>query len=386
MLLLSALFDRRGRLLCAPLRSSQSSSVSNTWTASATSMAPTTDKYPEYQSDLDVMGLKLDQRVFPKLKTVNSQYRKESLKRHPDKGGEKEDFQKLNKAFIRLSTFIAQLPNDDDEDDDENDQLKEFFRKFNDIKINIASHTIFLENKFTSQWEEVLTKNYGPPITKDSATIWSLFLQSKKVTVSLYKKPRSDGITKLLIQSPGYFIFTAHQLPILYKQVVELSNQILAIAGTPANYSASQTDLSASQSVLSASQTNLPVPQIADPALTNIINTGSPGWKSKNVKKISPAPLCSTPLKLNNVHTDLTKQNDENSFDVTDDEFVIKSAPEPNSEKLIDNLTPTDNLLKSVSKELEKEESFKTSKSSSESSLKSLKSPNNIFNGLSYLV
>ena len=106
-------------------------------------MVHTTEKYPEYQSDIDVMGLKLDQHAFPKLKTINSQYRKESLKRHPDKGGDKTDFQNLNKAFIRLSTFIAQLPNDDDHDD-ENVQLKEFFKKFNDIKINIASHTICL--------------------------------------------------------------------------------------------------------------------------------------------------------------------------------------------------------------------------------------------------
>ena len=172
-------------------------------------MAPTGQKYPVYQSDLKTLGLKMDLNSLPMLKNVNSQYRKESLKCHPDKNdGNKEVFQELNKAYIRLSTFIANN-GDDDDDDDENILLREFFKKFNDIKQNIASHTIFLENKYSDQWQEVLTKHYGPPSIKESAIIWALFLHTKKVTVSLYKQPRSDGCSKLLIQSSGYFLFTA---------------------------------------------------------------------------------------------------------------------------------------------------------------------------------
>ena len=280
-------------------------------------MAHTGQKYPEYQSDIQTLGLKIDLNSLPKLKHINSQYRQESRKCHPDKsGGSKEDFQNLNKAFIRLSTFIAKLPNDDDDDenkdDEENVRLREFFQKFNDIKQNIASHTIFLENKFSDQWEEVLTNHYKKPVTKDSAIIWSLLLESKKVTVTLYKQPRSDGCSKLLIQSPGYYIFTAHQLPVLYKEVLDLSKPNLAISGTPqSNLSVTNTtdpdikspspvkittDILIDPVIEEVADTNNATPKTKTVLLSELINTGSPGWK-RNSKSIR-SPEHSTPKHI----------------------------------------------------------------------------------------
>ena len=186
--------------------------------------------YKEYEHDIQILGLNNNNNKLPKLTEISAQYRKLSLKRHPDKGGKKEEFQELSQAFHRLSAFVAAHKEAifDPEDYEEN-ELRSFFCKYNVINENKGSTTILLENGRESQWESILTATYGSPTTTPTgkswkATIGSDQLPPKKVTITKWDRPKSDNATKLCVQGnyPHYYIFTALTLPKLYKKVIDL--------------------------------------------------------------------------------------------------------------------------------------------------------------------
>ena len=105
--------------------------------------------YSEFTEDLDL----LDKRSTPSLKQVNLQYRKIALVKHPDKGGEKESFQALSQSYLKLSTFLANLEDTEiDSNDTEENELKQFFQKYNVIIENTGSTTIMLENGRETEW------------------------------------------------------------------------------------------------------------------------------------------------------------------------------------------------------------------------------------------
>ena len=181
-------------------------------------------KYTELESDLSLLELDGNPETLPTLKILNSRFRKLALKFHPDKGGDTAMMQQLSQAFQRLSTYISENTNCDQADKDENSCLREFFQKFNNIQLNTQSTTIFLENKFTEAWNTILTGRYGSPVISNTGKIWSFsYGQFKKITVSIWSRPKSDGKTKLLVQGKGYLNFTYQHLPILYQKVTELS-------------------------------------------------------------------------------------------------------------------------------------------------------------------
>ena len=135
-------------------------------------------KYTEFYQDLSVLGFSTDQHDSanwkqPNLKVVNSHFRKMAFKLHPDKPtGDTESMKTLSEAFFRLSNYIRETTVIQDEGDEaENSRLKEFFNKFNDIQNNINSTTIFLENKYSSEWESILCASYGSPILSKTGKI-----------------------------------------------------------------------------------------------------------------------------------------------------------------------------------------------------------------------
>ena len=148
--------------------------------------------YEEYELDLQTLGLKTTR--LPKLKEITSQYRKLSLKVHPDKGGNKEAFQQLSEAFHRLSGFVATYKETHfDPEDIEENELRRCFRKYNVIHENNGSTTVLLENGREAEWESVLTASYGEPKLTPSGKYWkaqigsdNLPARSVTITKSLY--------------------------------------------------------------------------------------------------------------------------------------------------------------------------------------------------------
>ena len=184
--------------------------------------------YKQYEHDLQILGLTNEK--LPKLKEISAQYRKLSLKRHPDKGGLKEDFQKLTESFHRLSAFVASYKDQVfDPNDIEENELRNFFCKYNVINENKGSTTILLENGREAQWESVLIASYGAPTITPTGKAWKATigydqLPPRKVTITKWDRPKSDNITKLCVQGsyPHYYIYSAITLPELYKKVIDL--------------------------------------------------------------------------------------------------------------------------------------------------------------------
>ena len=166
--------------------------------------------YSEFTQDMDLLELTymtpLERNSIPQLKSVNSQYKKLALVMHPDKGGNKESFQLLSQSFLRLSTFIANL-NDEvaDPNDTEEIDLRKFFQKYNVIIENSGSTTIFLENGLETPWETVLIAKYGNPKITPSGKSWKTDFSidnivQRKITITKWDQPKSDGFTKMCIQ------------------------------------------------------------------------------------------------------------------------------------------------------------------------------------------
>ena len=73
----------------------------------------------ELKKYLVILGFKEDDlKEVPKMKTVLMFWRREARRSHPDKGGIKEDFQKLQDALKRVGDMINEMcQNADDEEE-----------------------------------------------------------------------------------------------------------------------------------------------------------------------------------------------------------------------------------------------------------------------------
>ena len=127
-------------------------------------MADTTQFYEQYENDLELLELVTEEKKIPNLSYINKQFRKLAFTLHPDrKGGNTESMQNLTEAFQRLSNYVRENGICDKDEENINNNLREFFEKFNDIQQNINSTTIFVENELTREWESVLSSSFGPP-------------------------------------------------------------------------------------------------------------------------------------------------------------------------------------------------------------------------------
>ena len=80
----------------------------------------------------------------PKMKTVLMYWRREARRCHPDKGGLKEDFQRLQDALKKVGDMINGMSKNDD--DEEELFARNVFKEFNLEKEN----TNYFTNRFFS--------------------------------------------------------------------------------------------------------------------------------------------------------------------------------------------------------------------------------------------
>ena len=167
-----------------------------------------------------------------------------SLAVHPEKHPAPEDkkiwdkqFVELTEAYHRVQSYITANTRPSNDSTDEETHLRKFFEKHNDVKVNIGSCTVILQNGMEQNWTDVLTQRYGEPISVNAGGMkWSLFDYSSgdnepgSVFITKWDKPKTDGQTKLSIQGKNFQIFSIHQLPQLYH---EITNTVPKTSLTP---------------------------------------------------------------------------------------------------------------------------------------------------------
>ena len=185
---------------------------------------------------LSVLGFKDSYTIqkVPKMKEVTKKFHKLALANHPDKGGDEEVCKKVTEAYRLVGDLIEKQKNDipaDDLFDFEEDVAMKTFEQFKaNVKQNMKSFTIQIENSTSFAWEVILTKHFGSPMDRKSNGLhWSVKKYSDgnivgNVTIGKWHKPKKDNQSKLHIQSneagnylPAHFV--DHELPKLFEEV-----------------------------------------------------------------------------------------------------------------------------------------------------------------------
>ena len=198
---------------------------------------------PEVNTLMKILGFVNPEMSDLKMKTITSQYRRMSLIKHPDKGGRKEDFQELNRAYEKLGKIINKTPQEDP-DDKEETNARDLFKTFNFSKENVESITIFIETNMVKHWETVLTEKFGDPIDrteevtgKNNGKQWidqafvegTTCKEASKVYITMWNK-KLKGRSTMLIQcekSKQYLnvCFVNRVIPTIYAEAVEHSKK-----------------------------------------------------------------------------------------------------------------------------------------------------------------
>ena len=162
---------------------------------------------------LIILGFGGDICEVPKIKTVMKMWRKACMKHHPDKGGEKEEFQKIQDAFQKSGVMINELSNDNVNDAEECFAMK-LFEQFNSKKENSNSYTIHVQNNRAPDWDKSFTFLYGqsqiPNQNESNGRHWShneytVDGVSTKISITMWVKPK-DNQPKLVIQSSKHLM------------------------------------------------------------------------------------------------------------------------------------------------------------------------------------
>ena len=119
----------------------------------------------EMKKFLIILGFQEDIQEVPKMKTVLKMWRKAARLCHPDKGGNKEEFQKVQDAYEKVGEMINDSTKYDQKDDDEEEAFaRKVFEEFNSKKENSNSFTIKIENKRSVDWDSTFTSLYGESV------------------------------------------------------------------------------------------------------------------------------------------------------------------------------------------------------------------------------
>ena len=187
--------------------------------------------YPQYLNDLATLDLSSESTIT--LAIVTKKYKSLSLLLHPDKNPQNvqkhtEMFQELNSSYRRLFEHIHKNT-DKTQIDGEELNLYEYYNLHNIVKENRNSVTVTIENNRANQWETTLTSLFGrATITKDKSgkifQVQNYQNSDKKVTITLYIRPKSDNLSKLHIQSGAAYdkVFSTLELPVIYQKVLEV--------------------------------------------------------------------------------------------------------------------------------------------------------------------
>ena len=104
----------------------------------------------------------------PLQKVLNTLYKKEATRLHPDKNNDskesKEAFQKLISYYSILNDHIMKNNESNDVQCEEDDEIFELFNR--DIK-NSQSHTIDVATDLAQFWKPVLVEEYGIKETRN---------------------------------------------------------------------------------------------------------------------------------------------------------------------------------------------------------------------------
>ena len=193
---------------------------------------------------LSILGFPDGIESLPSMRQLKTQYRRTSLKRHPDKpGGTKGHFQELLDAFEKVGNLILNMDQSNLADDEETKARKEF-KEFNFTKKNTFSFTIYVQTYRFSSWESVLTEKNGEPVDRteegghNNGKQWTCRgfqvdgEPKSTMFITLWNKPNSDKSTMLIqAESNRHFLifpFLEDVIPQIYKEVVENYNKSVA--------------------------------------------------------------------------------------------------------------------------------------------------------------
>ena len=166
----------------------------------------------------------------PKMKFIQKRFYQLSLIHHPDRpGGDNLIQQKLAEAFAFLGEYIVN--NYDIKDDIEEETARQVFKSFNlnNIKENIYSFTINIDNNLSTLWDSVLSDHYGPPVDRHvNGKHWKHCDYSDgnsntgDISISKWHIPKKDKQSKINIKSngPGN-ILPAHFVSFLFPKLLE---------------------------------------------------------------------------------------------------------------------------------------------------------------------
>ena len=104
-----------------------------------------------------------NQEELPSMKSLRRNFRRLAIEKHPDKGGNNEEFKKLYQAYEALGNIIAAEENKDVNDNEEMEARRKFHEE-NWEEVNSASITVKIKTSEGRAWESVLNENYGEPV------------------------------------------------------------------------------------------------------------------------------------------------------------------------------------------------------------------------------
>ena len=166
----------------------------------------------------------------PKMKFIQKRFYQLSLIHHPDRpGGDNLIQQKISEAFTFLGDYI--INNYEIKDDIEEETARQLYKGFNlnNIKENIYSFTINIDNNLSSLWDVVLSEHYGPPVDRNvNGKHWKHHDYSDDnsntgdISIGKWHIPKKDKQSKINIQSncPGN-ILPAHFVSFLFPKLLE---------------------------------------------------------------------------------------------------------------------------------------------------------------------
>ena len=181
---------------------------------------------------LDILGISDIEVEALTVHNVKVAFSKLALIRHPDKaGGSTAAFQQLLHSYNTVLKHLAENLREEGLDKDEQ-FLKDLFMNFNFPKENDMSFTIYIENKLADHWDYTLANMYNDPIIHPTnygrqwKTGYSFEESSAKISLTLWKNPKTNKQSKILIQGGKQSlntIFVFNVLPKLYQEVKQMS-------------------------------------------------------------------------------------------------------------------------------------------------------------------
>ena len=101
----------------------------------------------------------LDFDNVPSMAELRNKFLKLCIERHPDKGGENDQFQKLMEAKLVLSKYISEfIP--EDKNDSVEVEARKLFKEFNEVQMNKNSITIKYLSKYGQYYDSIFQERY----------------------------------------------------------------------------------------------------------------------------------------------------------------------------------------------------------------------------------